>query len=67
MGPTIPASYTVKDVKIFNSKLFSIMWVYIVDIGNKASLNYLIKEHITKAQKSGGQTPFLYKPIFEGK
>jgi hypothetical protein len=45
MGHTVPDSYTVRDVKIYNSKNSSLM-IAVVDISNKASLNYLIKENL---------------------
>lgn len=37
--------------------------MYIVDIGNKASFNYLIKQHTTKMTKSGINTPYLINEI----
>jgi hypothetical protein len=42
IGPTVPALYCVKDVKIYNSK-FQYWLKLVVDMGNKASVNYLIK------------------------
>ena len=41
MGPTVPASYCVKDVKIYNSNTYHL--TDIVDKGNRASYNYLLK------------------------
>lgn len=35
----------------------------IVDIGNKASYNYLIKQHTNKNAKSGINTPFLINEL----
>lgn len=32
-------------------------------MGNKASYNYLLKQHLTKNQRSGIQTPFLLNDI----
>ncbi|CDW86779.1 UNKNOWN [Stylonychia lemnae] len=64
MGPTVPASYTVKDVKIYNSKYHSYQSQNIlVDIGNKASYNYLFKQHMNKNHKGGINTPFLLSEI----
>jgi len=47
MGHTVPASYTVRDVKIYNSKNLSPL-IAVVDISNKASLNHLIKDNLQR-------------------
>lgn len=48
MGHTVPASYTVRDVKIYNSKYFTVHVFLVVDIANKASLNHMVKESLAK-------------------
>lgn len=61
MGYTIPNHYTVKDVKIYNSKstIKLNLTLSLVDIGNKASYNYLIKYNMGRYNKAGQVPPFL--------
>ena len=68
MGYTIPNHYSVKDVKIYNSKDFHLLsdsyhsLPSLVDIGNKASYNYLVKYNMGRYNKTGQVPPFVASP-----